>query len=127
MDNREFSGRYRAVKNAETFGFAVCECEGRPMTAAKPLWRLMLQDSDKAIEGREFESLSQADRIIAAAHIMAVADWLTRSGYFSAARLLRLQAPSVTSCDDPPSLSAFRAYAAEVSGEASGPADTTLL
>jgi hypothetical protein len=93
----------------------------------KPLWRLILNASDRAIEGKEFESLAEADQIIAAAHIMAVADWLTRSGYFSAARLLRLQAPLVTSCDDPPSPSVFRAYAADVSGEASGPADTTLL
>ncbi|MFN9624175.1 MAG: hypothetical protein ACK587_15300 [Cyanobacteriota bacterium] len=87
----------------------------------------MLNASDEAIEGKEFESLAEADQIIAAAHIMVVAQWLAESGFFPAARSLRLQAPSVTTCDNfsyPPPIAP---YAANVSGEASGPADTTLL
>ena len=56
------------------------------MTATPdPLWRQMLNRSDAALQ--DPDSAADDDRAIAAAHLLAVADWLhSHSGYMATVR-----------------------------------------
>jgi hypothetical protein len=97
------------------------------MTATTPLWRAMLDASDRAIEGREFASLAEADRLIAAAHLHAIADWLKARGCHHAAWILRSQAPAhMTTCNNPATAEPIRGDNSPIGGEADGPADSKI-
>jgi hypothetical protein len=48
------------------------------MSEPTPLWREMLAASEESLRGREFESLEEADRVVAEAHIQAVKLFLYR-------------------------------------------------
>jgi cobalamin biosynthesis protein CobT len=42
----------------------------------QPLWLAMLQASDQALEGREFDDIREIERVMMQAQILAVKGWL---------------------------------------------------
>jgi|688.fasta_scaffold05261_25 hypothetical protein len=92
-----------------------------------PLWRAMLDASDRAIEGREFTDLAEADRLIASAHLRTITDWLEARGHFGAAFALQCEAPAhMTTCNNPTTEGTTRGDNSPIGGEADGPADSKI-